>query len=39
MDKNYKYKIENLENMLQFIQGHGYKGVKLIDIAKLYLKK
>ena len=36
MDENYKNKIENLENMLEFIVSHGYKGVKLIDIAKLY---
>ena len=36
MDVNYKNKIENLENMLEFIVSHGYKGVKLIDIAKLY---
>ena len=36
MNENYKNKIENLENMLEFIVSHGYKGVKLIDIAKLY---
>jgi len=36
MDKSYENKIENLENMLEFITSHGYKGVKLIDIAKLY---
>lgn len=36
MDTNYKSKIENLENMLKFIVSQGYKGVKLIDIAKLY---
>ena len=36
MDKNYKYKINNLEDMLYFIKSHGYKGEKLIDIAKLY---
>ena len=36
MDKSYKNKIENLENMLEFITSQGYKGVKVIDIAKLY---
>ena len=36
MDKSYKNKIENLENMLEFITSQGYEGVKLIDIAKLY---
>ena len=34
--KSYKNKIENLENMLEFITSQGYKGVKVIDIAKLY---
>ena len=36
MDKSYKHKIENLENMLDYIISHDYKGAKLIDIAKLY---
>jgi len=36
MDKSYKHKIENLENMLEYIISHDYKGAKLIDIAKLY---
>ena len=36
MDKSYKNKTENLESMLEFITSQGYKGVKLIDIAKLY---
>jgi len=36
MDKSYKHKIENLENMLEYIISHDYKGSKLIDIAKLY---
>ena len=36
MDKSYKNKIENLENMLEFITSNGYEGVKVIDIAKLY---
>tara|TARA_B110001452_G_scaffold264830_1_gene268507 strand:- start:1777 stop:2721 length:945 start_codon:yes stop_codon:yes gene_type:complete len=39
MDKSYKEKIENLENMLEFILSDGYKGVKLIDIAKLHRNK
>ncbi len=39
MDKTYKDKIANLENMLEFIVSDGYKGVKLIDIAKLYQRK
>ena len=39
MDKSYESKIENLENMFQFIISHGYKGVKLIDIAKSYHNK
>ena len=39
MDKSYKNKIENLENMLNFIIEQGYKGVKLIDIAKQYSSK
>ena len=36
MDKSYNDKIKNLENMLEYIVMHGYKGAKLIDIAKLY---
>ena len=36
MDKSYQNKIQNLENILEFIVSNGYKGVKLIDIAKLY---
>ena len=36
MDKSYTHKIENLENMLEYIISHDYKGAKLIDIAKLY---
>jgi peptidoglycan/xylan/chitin deacetylase (PgdA/CDA1 family) len=36
MDKSYSQKIENLENMLEYIVKHDYKGAKLIDIAKLY---
>ena len=36
MDKDYNYKIDNLENMLHFIKNHGYKGEKLINIANLY---
>ncbi len=39
MDKSYESKIENLENMLRFILAQGYKGAKLIDIAKLYYQK
>ena len=39
MDKSYESKIENLENMLNFIIAQGYKGSKLIDIAKLYYQK
>ena len=39
MDKSYKNKIENLENMLNFIKEQGYEGVKLIDIAKQYTNK
>ena len=39
MDKSYESKISNLENMFHFITSHGYQGVKLIDIAKLYQKK
>ena len=33
---SYKEKIENLENILQFITSDGYKGVKLLDIARGY---
>ena len=36
MDKSHKNKTKNLESMLEFITSQGYKGVKLIDIAKLY---
>lgn len=36
MDTNYENKINNLEDIFQFIISHGYKGVKLIDIAKIY---
>ncbi len=39
MDKSYQNKIENLENMLNFITEQGYKGVKLIDIAKQHINK
>ena len=33
---DYQEKIDNLENILQFIISDGYKGVKLIDIARSY---
>ena len=33
---DYQEKINNLENILQYIISSGYKGVKLIDIAKNY---
>ncbi len=40
MDKfNYQTKIENLENILQFIKSNGYEGTKLINIANLYYEK
>ena len=32
----YKEKINNLENILQYIISNGYKGVRLVDIAKNY---
>ena len=33
---DYKEKINNLENILQYIITNGYKGVRLVDIAKNY---